>query len=170
MRRKKSIQREIAPDPKYNSVIAAKFINNLMRKGKKSIAQKIFYTALNLAVKKTKKDPPALSADRSADEAGNPIEILEEAIKNTSPLLEVKSRRVGGATYQVPYEVKGERREALAMRWIIGAAKKKKGKPMADKLAQELVDAFNNTGEAVKKKEETYRIAEANRAFAHLAW
>jgi len=163
MRRKKSIQREIAPDPKYNSVIAAKFINNLMRKGKKSIAQKIFYTALNLAVKKTKKDP-------SADEAGNPIEILEEAIKNTSPLLEVKSRRVGGATYQVPYEVKGERREALAMRWIIEVAKKKKGRPMADKLAQELVDAFNNTGEAVKKKEETYRVAEANRAFAHLAW
>jgi len=163
MRRKKSIQREIAPDPKYNSVIAAKFINNLMRKGKKSIAQKIFYTALNLAVKETKKD-------LSADKAGSPIEILEEAIKNTSPLLEVKSRRVGGATYQVPYEVKGERREALAMRWIIEVAKKKKGRPMADKLAQELVDAFNNTGEAVKKKEETYRIAEANRAFAHLAW
>jgi len=156
MRRKKSIQREIAPDPKYNSVIAAKFINNLMRKGKKSIAQKIFYTALNLAVKKAKKE--------------SPIEILEEAIKNTSPLLEVKSRRVGGATYQVPYEVKGKRREALAMRWIIEVAKKKKGKPMADKLAQELVDAFNNTGEAVKKKEETYRVAEANRAFAHLAW
>ena len=163
MRRKKSIQREIAPDPKYNSVIAAKFINNLMRKGKKSIAQKIFYTALNLAVKKAKKD-------LSADKAGSPIEILEEAIKNTSPLLEVKSRRVGGATYQVPYEVKGKRREALAMRWIIEVAKKKKGKPMADKLAQELVDAFNNTGEAVKKKEETYRVAEANRAFAHLAW
>jgi small subunit ribosomal protein S7 len=163
MRRKKSIQREIAPDPKYNSVIAAKFINNLMRKGKKSIAQKIFYTALSLAVKKTKKD-------LSADKAGSPVEILEEAIKNTSPLLEVKSRRVGGATYQVPYEVKGERREALAMRWIIEVAKKKKGKPMANKLAQELVDAFNNTGEAVKKKEEIHRIAEANRAFAHLAW
>jgi len=163
MRRKKSIQREIAPDPKYNSVIAAKFINNLMRKGKKSIAQKIFYTALNLAVKETKKD-------LSADKAGSPIEILEEAIKNTSPLLEVKSRRVGGATYQVPYEVKGERREALAMRWIIGVAKKKKGRPMADKLARELIDAFNNTGETVKKKEETHRIAEANRAFAHLAW
>ncbi len=156
MRRKKSIQREIAPDPKYNSVMAAKFINNLMRKGKKSISQKIFYTALDLAVKETKKE--------------SPIEILEEAIKNTSPLLEVKSRRVGGATYQVPYEVKGDRREALAMRLIIEVAKNKKGKPMADKLARELVDAFNNTGEAVKKKEETYRIAEANRAFAHLAW
>ena len=163
MRRKKSTQREIAPDPKYNSVIAAKFINNLMRKGKKSIAQKVFYTALSLVVKKTKKD-------LSTGEARSPVEILEEAIKNTSPLLEVKSRRVGGATYQVPYEVKGERREALAMRWIIGVAKKKKGKPMADKLAQELVDAFNNTGEAVKKKEEIHRVAEANRAFAHFAW
>jgi small subunit ribosomal protein S7 len=163
MRRKKSIQREIIPDPKFNSVIAAKFINNIMRKGEKSIAQKIFYNALDLAGKKLKKD-------LSADKAGNPVEILEEAIKNTSPLLEVKSRRVGGATYQVPYEVKGERREALAMRWIIGAAKKKKGKAMAEKLAQELTDAYNNTGEAVKKKDDTHKIAEANRAFAHLAW
>jgi small subunit ribosomal protein S7 len=163
MRRKKSIQREIIPDPKFNSVIAAKFINNIMRKGEKSIAQKIFYNALDLAGKKLKKD-------LSADKAGNPVEILEEAIKNTSPLLEVKSRRVGGETYQVPYEVKGERREALAMRWIIGAAKKKKGKAMAEKLAQELTDAYNNTGEAVKKKDDTHKIAEANRAFAHLAW
>lgn len=156
MRRKKSVQREIAPDPKYSSLTAAKFINNLMRKGEKSIAQKIFYNSLNLLTKKLKKDKP--------------IEILEEAIKNTSPLLEVKSRRVGGATYQVPYEVKGRRREALAMRWIIEAAKKKKGRTMAEKLAQELADAFNNTGEAVKKKEDTHRVAEANRAFAHLAW
>ena len=156
MRRKKSIQREISPDPEYNSVKVAKFINNLMRKGKKSIAQKIFYVALELAKKKLKKD--------------NAVEILEEAIKNTSPLLEVKSRRVGGANYQVPYEVKGERREALATFWIIEAAKKKKGRPMAEKLAQELVDAYNNTGDAVKKKEETHKIAEANRAFAHLAW
>ena len=156
MRRKKSVQREIAPDPKYSSLTAAKFINNLMRKGEKSIAQKIFYNSLNLLTKKLKKDKP--------------IEILEEAIKNTSPLLEVKSRRVGGATYQVPYEVKGKRREALAMRWIIEAAKKKKGRTMAEKLAQELADAFDNTGEAVKKKEDTHKVAEANRAFAHLAW
>jgi small subunit ribosomal protein S7 len=163
MRRKKSVQREIAPDPKYSSLTAAKFINNLMRKGEKSIAQKIFYNSLNLLTKKLKKD-------LSADKAGKPIEILEEAIKNTSPLLEIKSRRVGGATYQVPYEVKGKRREALAMRWIIEAAKKKKGRTMAEKLAQELADAFNNTGEAVKKKEDTHRVAEANRAFAHLAW
>jgi len=156
MRRKKSIQREITSDPKYNSIVAAKFINNLMKKGKKSLAQKIFYSALDLAAEKIKKQ--------------SPIEILEIAIKNTSPLLEVKSRRVGGATYQVPYEVKGNRREALAMRWIIKAARKKKGKAMAEKLAQEIIDAFNNTGEAVKKKEETHKIAEANRAFAHLAW
>jgi small subunit ribosomal protein S7 len=163
MRRKKAVPREITPDSKYNSVTAAKFINNLMRKGKKSIAQKIFYSALDLVSQKTKKDLPAGRQE-------NPIEILEEAVKNTSPLLEVKSRRVGGATYQVPYELREERRIALAMRWIIGAAKKKKGKTMAEKLAQELIDAFNNTGEAVKKKEQTHRVAEANRAFAHLAW
>ena len=156
MRRKRTITREIAPDPKYNSVIAAKFINNIMRKGKKSLAQKIFYQALDLVVEKTKKE--------------NSIEILEQAIENASPLLEVKSRRVGGANYQVPYEVRGKRKEALAMRWIIEAARKKKGRPMAEKLAQELIDAFNNTGNAIKKKNEMYRVAEANRAFAHFAW
>lgn len=155
MRRKKSTQREIIPDPKYNSVIAAKFINKLMKKGKKSLAQKIFYEALDLVVEKTKK---------------NPVEVLEKAIENTSPLLEVKSRRVGGANYQVPYEVRGTRKEALAIRWIIGASRKKKGRSMAGKLTQELIDAYNNTGDAVKKKEETHRVAEANRAFAHFAW
>lgn len=156
MRRKKSVKREITPDPKYNSLLAAKFINNLMRMGRKPTAQKIFYNSLDLVVKKLKKD--------------NPIEILEEAIRNTSPLLEVKSRRVGGATYQVPYEVKGKRREALAINWIIDAARSKKSKPMTERLAQELIDAYNNTGQAVRKKEETHKIAEANRAFAHLAW
>lgn len=163
MRRKRSIKREINSDPKYNSILAAKFINNLMKQGKKSIAQKIFYNALDLAEKKLGKDLPA-------GKAGNAVEILEEALKNTSPLLEVKSRRVGGATYQVPYEVRGERRIGLAMRWIIETAKKKKGKSMAEKLAQELIDAYNNTGEAVRKKEQTHKVAEANRAFAHLAW
>lgn len=156
MRRKRTITREIAPDPKHNSLIAAKFINNVMRKGKKSLAQKIFYQALDLVIEKTKKE--------------NPIEVLEQAIENASPLLEVKSRRVGGANYQVPYEVRGKRKEALAMRWIIEAARKKKGRPMAEKLAQELIDAFNNTGNAIKKKNEMYRVAEANRAFAHFAW
>lgn len=163
MRRKKLIKRKISPDPQYNSLLAAKFVNNLMKKGEKSIAQKIFYTALDVVIEKIKKD-------QSTGRQGGAIEVLEEAIKNTSPLLEVKSRRVGGANYQVPYEVKGNRREALAIRWIIEAARKKKGKSMAEKLAQELIDAYNNTGEAVKKKEETHKVAEANRAFAHLAW
>lgn len=156
MRKKKAVQIEINPDPKYNSVLVTKFINNLMQQGKKSTAQKIFYFALEIAGKNLKKE--------------NFLEILEQAIKNTSPLLEVKSKRVGGANYQVPYEVKGKRKEALAMRWIIGAARRKKGKAMAEKLSQELMDAFNNTGDAVKKKDETHRVAEANRAFAHFAW
>jgi small subunit ribosomal protein S7 len=156
MRRKRTIKREVNPDPKYSSVLVTKFINNLMKGGKKSIAQDIFYTALETAAKNLKKD--------------NPVEVLEEAVKNTSPLLEVKSRRVGGANYQVPYEVKGKRREALAIRWIISAARKKRSKSMAEKLAQELTDAFNNTGDAVKKKEDMHKVAEANRAFAHFAW
>jgi len=163
MRRKKTIKTKTMPDPKYNSILASKFINNLMEQGKKNIAQKIFYSALKSAedkIKKSSKEKTELIA----------IEILEEIIKNTSPLLEVKSRRVGGANYQVPYEVKGKRKEALAMRWIINAARKKKGKSMNERLAQEFVDAFNNTGDAVKKKEETHKIAEANRAFAHFAW
>ncbi|MBU4284803.1 30S ribosomal protein S7 [Patescibacteria group bacterium] len=156
MRRKRIPTTELDPDPKYNSVLVSKFINNLMKRGKKSVSQDIFYSALEEAAKSLKKE--------------NPLEILEQAMKNTSPLLEVKSRRVGGANYQVPYEVKGKRKEALAMRWIIDAARKGKGKAMANKLAKELADAFNNTGEAVKKKEGTHRVAEANRAFAHFAW
>lgn len=163
MRRKKTFKREINPDPKYNSVLVTKFINNLMEGGKKSVAQKIFYAALEMVAKDMKKEP-------SAGRQTTPTEILEEAIKNTSPLLEVKSRRVGGANYQVPYEVKGKRREALAIRWIIRSARKKKGKSMALRLAQEIADAFNNTGDAVKKKEDTHKVAEANRAFAHFAW
>lgn len=164
MRRKQATKIELNPDPKYGSILISKFINNLMLKGKKSIAQDIFYTAMELAAKELKKD---LSAGR---QKVSYLEIFEQAIKNTSPLLEVKSRRVGGANYQVPYEVKGKRKEALSMRWIIGAARKGKGKDMAKKLAQELINAYNNTGEAVKKKEETHRVAEANRAFAHFAW
>ncbi len=156
MRKKKAIKRELIPDSKYGSLLVTKFINKLMERGKKSIAQEIFYSALELATKDLKKE--------------NPLEVLDEAIKNTSPLLEVKSRRVGGANYQVPYEVRGKRREALAIRWIIEAARKKKGAPMSEKLAKELVDAYNNTGDAVRKKEETHKIAEANRAFAHFAW
>lgn len=147
--------KEISPDPVYNNVIVAKFINQVMRKGKKTIARKIVYQAFDIIKEKTKKEP---------------LEIFEKALQNAAPLLEVRPRRVGGATYQVPVEVKGSRRMALAMRWIIQAAKSKKGKPMKEKLAEELIEASNNTGVAVKKKRDTHRMAEANRAFAHFAW
>jgi small subunit ribosomal protein S7 len=155
MRRKKKEKRKILPDPVYNSINVSKFINQVMRKGKKTIAKKIVYGAFEILKEKTKKEP---------------LEIFEKAINNTSPLLEVRPRRIGGATYQVPVEVKGERRITLAMRWIIEAAKSKKGRPMKEKLAEELISAANNTGAAVKKKEDTHKMAEANRAFAHFAW
>lgn len=156
MRRKKTFKRELNPDPKYGSVLVTKFINRMMESGKKSISEKVFYDSLEAASKELKKE--------------NPLEVLEEAIKNASPLLEVKSRRVGGANYQVPYEVRGKRKEALAIRWIIEASRKKKGACMAARLAKELVDAHNNAGDAVKKKEDMHKVAEANRAFAHFAW
>ena len=153
---KKKIKRHpIIPDPVYNNVIVARFINQIMRKGKKTIARKIVYNAFDIIKEKTKKEP---------------LEVFELALRNASPLLEVKSKRVGGATYQVPIEVKGERKMALSMRWIILGAKSKKGKPMREKLAAELMDAANNTGWAIKKKTDTHRMAEANRAFAHFAW
>ena len=155
MARKKIKKHPVAPDPLYNSVTVAKFINQVMRKGKKALAQKIVYGAFEIIKEKTKKDP---------------LEIFEKAIENAAPLLEVRPRRVGGATYQVPVEVKGDRRITLAMRWIIQAAKSKKGKPMKEKLAQELILAYQNEGDAVKRKENTHRMAEANRAFAHFAW
>jgi len=145
----------IEPDSVYNSVVVSNLINHVMIGGKKTTAKKIVYGAFDIVKEKTKKEP---------------LEVFEQALKNTSPLLEVKSKRVGGATYQVPVEVKGERKLTLALRWIIGAAKSKKGKPMAEKLAQELLEAANNTGSAVKKKIDTHRMAEANRAFAHFAW
>jgi len=155
MRRKKKEKRIILPDPVYNNVTIAKFINQVMRRGKKTIARKIVYRAFDVIKEKTKKDP---------------LEVFDLAIKNTSPLLEVRPRRIGGATYQVPREVRGERRLTLAMRWIIQAAKSRKGKPMREKLAEELTEAAENRGIAVKKKEDTHRVAEANRAFAHFAW
>jgi len=145
----------IGPDPLYNNVTVAKFINQVMRKGKKTIARKIVYGSFALIKEKTKKEP---------------LETFEAALKNASPLIEVKSKRVGGATYQVPVEVKGDRKITLAMRWLIIGAKSRKGKPMREKLATELMDAANNTGWAVKKKNDTHRMAEANRAFAHFAW
>lgn len=155
MSRRQYKKHPIEPDPVYNSQIVAKFINQVMRRGKKIAARKVVYLAFDIIKEKTKKDP---------------IEVFEQALKNTSPLLEVKSKRVGGATYQVPVEVKGERKLALAFRWIIRAARSKKGKPMAEKLAAELQDAANNTGVAIKKKTDTHKMAEANRAFAHFAW
>lgn len=154
-RRKQAEKREIQPDIRYNSIPVARLINQVMRKGEKTKAEKIVYGAFDKIKKKTKKEP---------------LDIFKKAIENASPLVEVKPRRIGGATYQVPREVKGERRTTLAMRWIIQAAKGKKGTPMHEKLAEELIVASQNTGPAVKKKEDTHRMAEANRAFAHFRW
>lgn len=154
MRGKQAPKRKILSDPKYASPVVAKFINNVMERGKKSTAQKIVYTAFDTLEAKAKK--PA-------------IEVFTEAIKNVSPLLEVKSKRVGGANYQIPIQVRAERRQQLAFRWILTAARSKKGKPMAEKLATELLAAAENQGDAVKKKQDVQRMAEANRAFAHFA-
>ena len=151
----KKEKKEISPDLVYNSVLVAKLINQIMRRGKKTIARKVVYRAFDIIKEKTKKEPLA---------------VFEKAIENASPLLEVKPRRVGGATYQVPREVRGKRKIALSMRWIINAAKSRKGKPMREKLAEELIEASENRGVAIKKKEDTHRMAEANRAFAHFAW
>lgn len=154
MRGKQAPRRSILPDPKYTSVSIGKFINYVMRRGKKSTAQTVVYRAFDLIEEKTKKSP---------------MEVFEEAMKNVSPLLEVKSRRVGGANYQIPLQVRAERRQQLAFRWIIGAARAKKGKPMAERLAGELMAAAENQGDAIKKKQDVQRMAEANRAFAHFA-
>ena len=155
MRRKKIEKRIPAPDPVYNNIVVAKFINQIMRKGKKTIARKIVYAALSVIKEKTKKEP---------------LEVFELALQNASPFLEIKAKRVGGATYQVPREVRGDRKLALAMRWIIKGAKSRKGKSMGERLANELIDASNNTGWAIKKKSDLHRMAEANRAFAHFSW
>jgi small subunit ribosomal protein S7 len=155
MPRIKYKKREILPDPLYNNVKVAKLINYVMRRGKKEKARKIVYGAFEIVKEKTKK---------------NPMEIFNLAIKNVGPLLEVRPRRIGGATYQVPMEVKPERRLSLAMRWIVEAAKSKKGKPMREKLAEELIEASQGKGSAVRKKENVHKMAEANKAFAHFAW
>ena len=145
---------KIAPDGVYNDVVVAQFVNKVMKGGKKTIAQKIVYGAFAIIKEKTQKDP---------------LEIFKLAIENASPLLEVKPKRIGGATYQVPMEVRGERKLALATKWILDAARSKKGKPMAEKLSEELLLASNNEGNAMKKKADTHRMAEANKAFAHFA-
>lgn len=156
MPRKRVItKREILPDPKYNNKLLAKFVNVIMKKGKKSLAEKVCYGALDIIKTKTSNDP---------------VKVFKSAIDNVKPSIEVKSRRVGGASYQVPVDVRPARRIALAFRWIIGFARKRVEKSMEEKLAAELIDAFNNVGSAVKKREDTHRMAEANKAFAHYRW
>lgn len=154
-RRKAAEQRNVLPDPKFKSILAAKFINGLMQRGKKSVAEKIFYTALDMIEEQTKKSG---------------LEVFEKAIENVKPILEVRSRRVGGATYQVPIEVRLNRKQALSLRWLIGYAESRPGKSMAEKLAAELIAASNKEGGSIKKREDTHKMAEANKAFAHFRW
>ena len=151
-RRAKVSRRVITPDPKYRSRTVAKFVNNLMHDGKKTVAYSVFYDALDVV------------EQRGRD---NPLDTFELALRNATPVLEVKARRVGGSTYQVPIEIRGDRRRALAMRWLITSARKRAGKSMAEKLAAEVLDAAQGVGATIKKKEDTHRMAEANRAFAH---
>ena len=152
-RRAKVSRRVIIPDPKYRNRTVAKFINNLMHGGKKTVAQTVFYDALDLVQERGRGGPA--------------IDTFELALRNATPVLEVKARRVGGSTYQVPIEIRGDRRRALAMRWLIQSARKRSGRSMAEKLAAEVLDASNNVGATIKKREDTHRMAEANRAFAH---
>jgi len=154
-RKKKTIDRGILPDPKYNSVVLSKFVNRMMWQGKRSITLRIVHGAMEAIQAKVEKEP---------------LEVFLKAIDNVKPLVEVKSRRVGGATYQVPVEIRESRREALGMRWLINAARSRSGHEMSERLASELLDAFNNTGTAFKKKEDTHKMAEANKAFAHYRW
>jgi small subunit ribosomal protein S7 len=155
MRRAGAARREVLPDPKYGSRLVAKFVNIMMIRGKKSTAERIMYDAMTSV------------EDRSKQEA---LKMFKTAIDNVKPAVEVKSRRVGGSTYQVPVEVRPDRRTSLAMRWMIGAARRRSERSMADKLAAEMLDAANNRGMAVKKREDTHKMAEANKAFAHYRW
>ncbi len=154
-RRNRPSRREIEPDIKYNSVTVARFINRLMMRGKKSTAERILYDAFDIIENIAHKSP---------------MDVFEEAVNNATPILEVKPRRVGGATYQIPVEVRPERRLSLAMRWLVQNARKRTGKSMAEKLAAELMDAAQGQGATIKKKEDTHKMAEANRAFAHYRW
>lgn len=154
-RRYRPPKRKVKPDARYNSVLVARFINKIMKQGRKSTATRIMYDALDIVEARMKRPP---------------LEVMEEAVRNVSPVLEVKPRRVGGSTYQIPVEVPPERRLSLTLRWLLAAARSRPGKSMAEKLAGELMDAARETGAAVKKREDTYRMAEANRAFAHYRW
>lgn len=151
-RRRRPIKREVLPDPKYGSVLITKFINCMMYEGKKGVSEAIFYKAMDILEQRAKK---------------NPAEIFMQALENVKPVVEVKSRRVGGATYQVPVEIRPERRQALGIRWIINYSRSRSEKTMFQKLAGELMDAYNNTGTTIKKKEDTHKMAEANKAFSH---
>jgi len=155
MRRNRAPQRPVTPDPRYNSRLVGKFINNVMKSGKKSVAERIVYDAFSQV------------EERSGRQG---IEVFEQAVRNATPVIEVKPRRVGGATYQVPVDIRSERRQALALRWILNAARARGGRSMQDRLASELMDAANNAGNAVRRKEEVHRMAEANRAFVHYRW
>ena len=154
-RRREIKKREVLPDPKYHDPLVAKFMNGIMRRGKKSVAEQIFYGALNIIQEKKQADP---------------MKTFKQAMDNVKPLIEVRPRRVGGATYQVPVEVRPERKIALSIRWIIGYAKQRAEKTMKEKLSAELLDAANNRGAAIKKREDTHKMAEANKAFAHYRW
>jgi len=155
-RRRAAVRREVLADPKYNEYLVSRFVNSLMKDGKKSVAERIFYGALDI-----------LSLKQKEEEV---IEVFKSAIENVRPSLEVKSRRVGGSTYQVPIEVQADRSQSLAIRWIIANANKRNGKSMKTKLADELLDAYQNRGSSVKKKEDTHKMAESNKAFAHYRW
>jgi small subunit ribosomal protein S7 len=154
-RRRRPQKRVILPDPKYKDLVVAKFINGLMYDGKKSTAEKLFYASMDIIEDKSKKSP---------------IEVFKKAMENVAPMLEVKSRRVGGATYQVPVEVRDSRRQALAIRWLIRYSRLRNEKTMAERLATEFLNAYKNEGTSVKKKEDTHKMAEANKAFAHFRW
>lgn len=156
MRRRRAERRDVIPDPKYNSKLVSRFINCIMVKGKRSIAERIMYNALDIVVQKSGNN--------------NALEVLQKSMDNVRPLLEIKPRRVGGATYQVPIEVKSDRGNAIAMRWLRDFARQKKGRPMEEKFADELIDAFKAQGSAMKKREDMHKMAEANKAFAHYRW
>ncbi|MFH1837224.1 MAG: 30S ribosomal protein S7 [Candidatus Omnitrophota bacterium] len=155
MRRRKAEKRIPLPDPKYNNILVGKFMNMIMKSGKKSVAESIVYGAFDLIKEKMGSDP---------------VEVFKQAVENARPLLEVKSRRIGGATYQVPIEVKAERGQFTAMQWIKDFARKQKGKPMREKLAEEIMNVYKKEGPTIKKREDTHRMAEANKAFAHYKW
>jgi small subunit ribosomal protein S7 len=155
MRRRRPVKREVLPDPKFGSKLVSKFVNCMMLEGKKGVSETIFYKAMEIIEKKTQKDP---------------VEVFVQSLENAKPLVEVKSRRVGGATYQVPVEIRPERRQALGIRWIINYSRNRSEKTMYERLAGELMDASNNTGATIKKKEDTHKMAEANKAFAHYKW